>query len=45
MNKLFEQLLRKRKIDSDFLNPVYEKMADPNELPEMEIAVPTILSR
>lgn len=42
MNKIFEQLLQRRKIDSDFLNPVYEKSANPNELKEMDIAVARI---
>ena len=42
MNKLFEQLLKIRRIDSDFLNPKYEKLTDPFELPDMKKAITRI---
>lgn len=42
MNKLFEQLLKIRHIDQDFLNPKYENLVDPFSLPDMEKAVERI---
>lgn len=42
MNKLFTQLLEKRGIKDDFLNPKYEDLADPLELPDMEKALDRI---
>lgn len=39
MNKIFEQLLKIRHIDQDFLNPKYESLVDPFSLPDMEKAV------
>ena len=42
MNKIFEQLLKIRRIDQDFLNPKYESLVDPFSLPDMEKAVERI---
>lgn len=42
MNKLFEQLLKKRQIDQDFLHPKYENLKDPFLLNDMEKAVERI---
>ena len=42
MNKLFEQLMKKRGITEDFLRPKYEDLADPFALPDMEPAVERI---
>lgn len=42
MNKLFEQLLKKRKFGPDFLNPKYEDLADPFKMPDMRKAVDRI---
>ncbi len=42
MNKLFEQLLKNRKIDLDFLHPKYENLIDPYILKDMEKAVARI---
>lgn len=42
MSKLFERLLKKRKISTSFLNPKYEGLTDPYELPDMEKAVSRI---
>ncbi len=43
MNKLFKKLLEKRNIDSEFLNPDYQKLTDPKKLPDMGKAVERIL--
>lgn len=42
MNKIFEQLLEKRNLTSDFLHPKYENSADPFILSGMEKAVSRI---
>ena len=42
MNKLFEQLLKKRGITPDFLNPKYESLSDPLSLPDIKKAVERI---
>jgi single-stranded-DNA-specific exonuclease len=42
MNKLFEQLLKKRKFGPEFLNPKYEELADPFKMPDMRKAVDRI---
>lgn len=42
MNKLFEQLLKKRKFGPEFLNPKYEDLADPFKMPDMRKAVDRI---
>ena len=42
MNKLFEQLLKKRKIEPDFLHPDYEKLSSPTNLPDIKKAVERI---
>ncbi len=42
MNKLFEQLIKKRGIDEKFLHPKYEDLLDPFLLPDMEKAVDRI---
>ena len=42
MNKLFEQLLKKRKIEPDFLHPDYEKLSSPANLPDVKKAVERI---
>ena len=39
MSKIFEQLVKKRGISADFLNPKYEALTDPFLLPDMEKAV------
>lgn len=39
MNKIFTQLVKARGLSSDFLNPKYENLASPNELPDMKKAV------
>lgn len=36
MNKIFEQLVEKRAITSDFLHPRYEDLPDPLDLPDMQ---------
>lgn len=43
MNKLFRELLEKRGLTSDFLDPKYENLTNPNELPDMKKAVDRIL--
>ena len=43
MNKLFKELLEKRGLTSDFLDPKYENLTNPNELPDMKKAVDRIL--
>ena len=43
MNKLFEQLMKKRGITEEFLRPKYEDLADPFTLPDMEPAVERIV--
>ncbi len=42
MNKLFEQLLKIRQKDQDFLNPKYENLTDPFDLPDMRKAIERI---
>ncbi len=42
MNKLFEQLLKKRKFGPEFLNPKYEDLSDPFKMPDMKKAVERI---
>lgn len=42
MNKLFEQLLKKRKFGPDFLNPKYEDLSDPFKMPDMRKAIDRI---
>lgn len=42
MNKIFEQLLKKRGLGEDFLHPVYERLDDPFRLPDMEKAIERI---
>ena len=42
MNKIFEQLLKIRHIDQDFLNPKYENLVDPFSLPDMKKATERI---
>lgn len=42
MNKLFEQLLKTRHIDQDFLHPDYQKLEDPFLLKDMKKAVERI---
>lgn len=42
MNKLFNELIKKRNYDADFLNPKYENLADPFALPDMDKAVTRI---
>ena len=39
MSKLFEQLVKTRGIDENFLHPEYEKLTDPLELPDMAKAI------
>ncbi len=39
MNKILEQLLKKRGFDIDFLEPKYEKLTNPSELPDMDSAI------
>lgn len=39
MSKLFERLLEKRGLDSTFLHPKYENLADPYLLPDLEKAL------
>ena len=43
MNKLFKELLEKRGLTPDFLDPKYENLTNPNELPDMKKAVDRIL--
>ena len=43
MNKLFKELLEKRGLTLDFLDPKYENLTNPNELPDMKKAVDRIL--
>ena len=43
MNKLFKELLEKRSLTPDFLDPKYENLTNPNELPDMKKAVDRIL--
>ena len=42
MSKLFEQLIKKRGISSEFLQPKYEDLVDPYQLPDMKKAVERI---
>lgn len=42
MNKLFERLLKIKKITPDFLNPRYEDLSDPFKMPDMEKAIARI---
>ena len=42
MSKLFERLLEKRGLDSTFLHPKYEDLADPYLLPDLEKALDRI---
>ncbi len=42
MNKIFTQLIQKRRLDDDFLYPDYEKSADPFLLPDMKKAIARI---
>ena len=42
MSKLFERLLEKRGLDSTFLHPKYENLADPYLLPDLEKATARI---
>ena len=42
MNKIFTQLIKKRGLTPDFLEPKYENLTDPFELPDMEKAVARI---
>ncbi|MBQ2643643.1 single-stranded-DNA-specific exonuclease RecJ [Candidatus Saccharibacteria bacterium] len=42
MSKLFERLLEKRGLGSDFLHPKYEDLTDPYLLPDLEKAVERI---
>lgn len=42
MNKLFIQILEKRGLKDDFLNPKYEDLTDPYEINDMENAVSRI---
>ena len=42
MNKIFTQLIKKRGLTPDFLEPKYENLTDPLELPDMEKAVARI---
>ena len=42
MNKLFTQLVEKRQLTDDFLNPKYENLTDPFQLNDMEKAVERI---
>lgn len=43
MNKVLGRLLKKRGIDEDFLNPKYEDLTAPENLPDMEKAVERVL--
>lgn len=43
MNKLFEQLVEKRGLNQDFLNPKYEKLLDPFLLHDMDKAINRIM--
>lgn len=43
MNKLFKELLEKRGLTPDFLDPKYENLTNPNELSDMKKAVDRIL--
>lgn len=43
MNKLFKELLEKRGLTPDFLDPKYENLTNPNELPDMKKAMDRIL--
>ena len=42
MNKIFTQLIKKRGLTPDFLEPKYENLTDPFELPDIEKAVARI---
>lgn len=42
MNKIFTQLVENRHLKPDFINPKYENLKDPNELPDMEKALKRI---
>lgn len=42
MNKIFTQLIEKRGLTHDFLEPKYENLTDPFELPDMDKAVARI---
>ena len=44
MNKIFEQLVKKRGLSDDFLHPDYAKLADPFSLPDMKKAIARIES-
>lgn len=39
MSKIFEQLVKKRNLAPDFLNPKYENLENPFNLPDMEKAI------
>ena len=39
MSKIFEQLLRVRNIDAQFLHPKYEECIDPDLMPDMGVAI------
>ena len=43
MNKIFIQLMKQRGITDEFLHPVYENLADPFLLPDMEKAIDRIV--
>ena len=42
MNKIFAQLIKQRNLDDEFLNPDYNHLADPYQLPDMEQAIQRI---
>lgn len=42
MSKLFDKLVEKRRLPADFLEPKYEALADPNDLPDMKKAIERI---
>ena len=42
MNKIFAQLVKKRGLDPSFLQPQYENLTDPYQLPDMQPAIKRI---
>ena len=42
MNKIFTQLVKARGLNQDFLDPKYENLKDPKELPDMKKAITRI---
>lgn len=42
MNKIFTQLVKSRHLDENFLNPKYENLVSPSELPDMDEALDRI---